>query len=192
MGWDPIAYLQKQDNFALIRLRNECHRTNGVCQVYDESGDHLVTMKQVHLELNVRFPLEHPKPHETKCWDPVAYLKGRSTKALLGLRDQCHKFNGYYNLFDSNSVGVSIQQVLDELNTREHVASRQENKMLRHLMAQNRMTADQVRAVPKFRTMLAQAQYRRVVDADTYNKYKQHAPDSWVTKKMVVLPNGPL
>ena len=125
-------------------------------------------------------------------WDPIAYLKRQHTRQLFGLRDACHMFHGSYGVIDSNNGFITLQQVLDELNTREHIPGKREAKLLRRLMSQNRMTAEQVKAVPKFATMLAQAQDRRVVSAHTYNLYKHAAPGSWVTKKMIVLPNGPI
>ena len=125
-------------------------------------------------------------------WDPIAYLKRQHTKQLLSLRNACHMFHGSYGVIDSNHGYVTLQQVLDELNTREHIPNKKESKLLRRLMSQNRMSAEQVKAVPKFATMLAQVQDRRVVSAYTYNLYKHAAPNCWVTKKMIVLPNGPL
>lgn len=124
------------------------------------------------------------------AWDPIEYLKGKHTRELLLLRNACHKFNGYYDIADGGNCFITHDQVRNELNTREHIPRGKEAKVLRRLMAQNKMTADQVRAVPRFVTELAMAQPRRVVSADTYNQYKQHAPDAWVTKKMIVLPKN--
>lgn len=121
------------------------------------------------------------------AWDPIEYLKGKHTRELLLLRNACHKFHGHYDIADGGCCFITHEQVRDELNTREHIPRGKEAKLLRRLMAQNHMTAEQVRAVPKFATELAMAQTRRVVSAETYQMYKQHAPNSWVTKKMVVL-----
>lgn len=101
-------------------------------------------------------------------WDPIAYLRARHTRQLLDLRNACHKFNGYYDISDGGNCCVELQQVLDELNTREHIPGKKEAKLLRRLMAQNHLTAEQVRAVPKFATMLAQTQARRVVSREMY------------------------
>lgn len=121
-------------------------------------------------------------------WDPVGYLKTRHTKVLLKLRDACRMYHGTYNVGEPHERHqITVEQVLSELNTREHIPGKSEMKLLRRLMAKNKMTEKQVREVPKFATLLAQAQYRRVVDADTYNLYKEAAPDCWVTKKMLVL-----
>lgn len=122
-------------------------------------------------------------------WDPVEYLKGQHTRQLFQLRDACHKFHGYYDVADHSGCVVTIEQVLDELKTRPHIAKGKEAKLLRRLMAENRMTEAQIRAIPKFVTMLAMAKPRRVVSAEKYNLYKWASPDSWVTKNMVVLPN---
>lgn len=120
-------------------------------------------------------------------WDPVSYLKSRHTRVLLGLRDACHKYHGEYNVNDNQpGYTITLDQVLAELKTREHIPGKQEAKLLRRLMAQNRLTAEQVRAVPKYATLLAQAQYRRVVDAQTYERYRKCAPNATVTKKMLV------
>ncbi len=124
-------------------------------------------------------------------WDPIAYLKSKHTRELLPLRNACHKFNGYYDICDNSGCVITLEQVLDELNTRPHITRGNEAKVLRRLMAQNRMTEEQVRAVPKFATALAMAQPRRVVSAEKYNRYKMAAPECWVTKKMVVLPKEP-
>jgi hypothetical protein len=121
-------------------------------------------------------------------WNAEQYLKGQHIRQLLQLRNACHKFNGYYDICDHSGCVVTIDQVLAELNTRPHLARGKEAKLLRRLMAENRMTDEQVRAIPKFATMLAQAQPRRVVSAETYNQYKMAAPECWVTKKMIVLP----
>lgn len=124
-------------------------------------------------------------------WDPIAYLKRQHTRQLFQLRDACHKFHGYYDITENNgSAVVTIEQVLDELKTRPHIAKGKEAKLLRRLMAENCMTEEQIRAIPKFATLLAQAKPRRVVSAEMYNQYKKAAPDCWVTKKMIVLPNG--
>lgn len=124
-------------------------------------------------------------------WDPATYLKSRHTKVLLGLRDACHRYHGEYNINDGQpGYTITLDQVLAELKTREHVPGKQEARLLRRLMAKNRMTAEQIRAVPKFATLLAQVQYRKVVDAQTYEKYKKYAPNATVTKKMLVLPKA--
>lgn len=104
-------------------------------------------------------------------WDPIAYLKNKHTRELLSLRDACHKFNGHYDISDGCNCFITLEQVRAELNTREHIPAKKEAKLLRRLMSQHKMTAEQVKSVPKFATMLAMAQDRRVVDAETMAKY---------------------
>lgn len=127
---------------------------------------------------------------QENTWDEIAYLKTKHTKQLLQLRDACHKFNGFWSITgDSGGVGVHIDNVLAELNTREHVPAKKESKLLRKLMSQNKMTAEEVRAVPKFADMLAQTQYRKLVSKETYVLYATHAPDSAITRKMRIDKN---
>lgn len=190
MSWNVTEYLKKLELYDLYRLRNDC-RPDGVCNVTAADGEHVIPLNLIRVEMRARFEPAQQVADEAKdpSWDPVAYLKGVHTRGLLELRNDCHKFHGYCDVLDNNShCVVTTQQVLDELNTREHIPCKQEAKMLRRLMSQNKMTEKQVRAIPKFATMLAQAQYRRVVSAEMCNLYKQHVPSLWVTKKMLVLP----
>jgi hypothetical protein len=190
MSWNVIEYLKKLDLYDLYRLRNDCH-PDGVCHVTAGDVEHVIPLNLIRVEMRARFEPSQQVAAEAKdpSWDPVAYLKGVNTRALLELRNDCHKFHGYCDVLDNHShCVVTTQQVLDELNTREHIPCKQEAKLLRRLMSQNKMTEKQVRAIPKFATMLAQAQYRRVVSAEMCNLYKQHVPSLWVTKKMLVLP----
>lgn len=56
-------------------------------------------------------------------------------------------------------VSATIDELLAELETRPHVPSRSEGKLLRRLMAQTGWTADQLRAHPKFGAQLADNQH---------------------------------
>lgn len=193
MSWDPKSYLATKSDVEIIRLRNELRAANGVLTVTYNNETHLITADQMQAERWRRFAppgLETSAPApQVRGWDPIAYLKGLHTRALMSLRNDCHKFRGECDVLDNHSpCVVTLQQVLDELNTREHVPAKKERTLLRRLMAQNRMTEQQVRAVPKYATMLALAQDRRVVSAETLAMYKREAPHSWVTKKMVVQP----
>jgi hypothetical protein len=190
MSWNTIEYLKKLELFDLYRLRNAC-KPDGVCHVTAADGEHVIPLSLIRTEMRARFEPALPVVEVAKdpTWDPVAYLKGVNTRGLLELRNDCHKFHGYCDVLDNHShCVVTLQQVLDELNTREHIPCKQEAKLLRRLMSQKKMTEKQVRATPKFATMLAQAQYRRVVSAEMCNLYKEHVPSLWVTKKMLVLP----
>lgn len=64
-----------------------------------------------------------------------------------------------------DSVGATQSEVLAELATRPHVPSKGEGKLLRRLQAQTGMSADQLRAHPKYGAQLADFQHprRRVI-----------------------------
>jgi len=190
MIWDPIKYLKHLELDQLYRLRNECNMPEGLCQLTVDGEEHLISLSLIRSEMRHRFyGLQQAALVSDDSWDPVVYLKERHTRELLSLRNDCHKFHGEVGIDDKNSqCRVTLQQVLDELNTREHIPSKQEAKLLRQLMGQNKMTEAQVRAVPKFATMLAQAQHRRIVSPEVLALYKKSAPHCWVTKKMLVLP----
>lgn len=92
-------------------------------------------------------------------WDQVAHLKSCRTEVLLQYRQACYKFGGWFSVFtgDSSGPGVNIKNVLAELGTREHIPNKKEARVLRRLMSQNKMTAEEIRAIPKFANQLSQA-----------------------------------
>jgi hypothetical protein len=84
-------------------------------------------------------------------WDPIAYLKGRHTKQLLGLKAELYRMNGggrvaraidatqaseedyYLDVIGEGNSGciVTLAEIKAELATRPHVPNKQEAKVIR-------------------------------------------------------------
>jgi len=87
-------------------------------------------------------------------WDPIAYLKGRHTKQLLGLKAELYRHNGggryihpaqgtekqaaeedyaYLDVIGDGNSGcvVTLAEIKAELATRPHVPNKQEAKVIR-------------------------------------------------------------
>ena len=69
-------------------------------------------------------------------WDPVAYLKGLHTRQLMALRDECFRYghNGCW-INSANTKWVELEEVNNELNTREHIPNKAEAKTIRQQKA---------------------------------------------------------
>ena len=92
-------------------------------------------------------------------WDPIAYLKGRHTKQLLGLKAELYRMNGggrdiqrtlgteqqasvhddvYLDVIGEGNSGciVTLAEIKAELATRPHVPNKHEAKAIRQEQAQ--------------------------------------------------------
>ena len=81
-------------------------------------------------------------------WDPIAYLKSRYTRQLLGLRNRIYAVNGHgsslpelnpnasYDVSDNHQgMNVTMSQVKAELATRPHVPNKKEARAIRQAKA---------------------------------------------------------
>ncbi len=76
-----------------------------------------------------------PGPWEDVQHLPAYDLKNLHTKVLMRYRAMCYKFNGKYDPTDNNGPCIPVKAILDELNTRPHVANKKEARELRQKKA---------------------------------------------------------
>jgi hypothetical protein len=70
---------------------------------------------------------------------PLSEMK---TRELLALRNHCYSTGGWYSPYDSSGPGYHIEEVLDELDTREHIPNKLEARNIRrakHIRKQKRI-----------------------------------------------------
>lgn len=68
------------------------------------------------------------------------YLKSAHTRQLINWRNQAYACGGIYTPFDHNSNKAMIfrlDEIINELNTREHIPNKKEAKTLRQQRAYN-------------------------------------------------------
>jgi hypothetical protein len=97
------------------------------------------------------------------------------------LRNSGHSTVTWYrpeSLHSNRVYEANSDQVRAELAKRPHVMNKAESKLMRKLQAQTRMSEEQIRNIPKYKTMLADASGNLIkVGAQKFELYKRHAPE---------------
>lgn len=75
--------------------------------------------------------------HQEHVFDALAYLRSQDTRELMDVRDRCYRFehSGYDVTENNGNCFVSLEHVLAELSTREHIPNKAEAKAIRQQKA---------------------------------------------------------
>lgn len=78
-------------------------------------------------------------PPRNSDWDYKAFLKSLHTKQLMQLRKEAYQY-GHDVVFvnEQRDMPLTVEEINEELNTREHVPNKQEAKALRQQAAKEK------------------------------------------------------
>jgi hypothetical protein len=156
---------------------------------YENTPEEIAEMDRAINAGKTKAELNPPAPRHSR--GSISELPTRVLLAMVDdLRNSYSETTCWYRPETSSTSRIyegSMDSIKAELTKRPHVANKTEAKMLRRLMAETRMTEQQIRQVPKYKTMLAEASGNLIkVSKQKFELYQRFAPDAEVTRKMSV------